>query len=260
MNLRIVKISTACGLFALLLNASVMANTIDLTAGGSGTINSGFFTTTNTQAAGSGVIQSFVRIAGNGQGTVTEGYNADARPVMPNVNNSPTFTRDIFLSDVGQVVNPIGAVAGTYYEFLLDINQQAANSLLSLDRFILYTSPTALTDAAQLSDLTSVATERYNLGAGNEILLDYNLNSGSGSGDMFAYIPVSLFAGASNTDYVYLYSQFGAKGGAYAENAGFEEWATRPTATAVPDAGSTAALLGLGLIAVGFASRRPQVA
>ncbi len=237
-----------------------MANTIDLTTGGSGTLNTGFFTTNHIQSSGSGVIQSFVRISGNGRGTVTEGYNADARPLMPNVNTSPTFTRDILLSDVGQVVNPFGAVLGTYYEFLLDINQRASNSLLSLDSFILYTAPTALTDAAQLSDLTSVATERYNLGVGNEILLDYNLNSGSGSGDMYAYIPVSLFAGASNTDFVYLYSQFGAKGGAYAENAGFEEWATRPTASAVPDAGSTAVLLGLGLIVLSFATRRPNAA
>jgi hypothetical protein len=260
MKLRIVKNITAMGLFALLVNVSVRANTIDLTTGGSGTINTGFFTATDTQSSGSGMIQSFVRIAGKGKGSVTEGYNADARPVMPDVNTSPTFTRDILLSEVGQVVNPIGAVAGTYYEFLLDINQQAANSLLSLDSFILYTSPTALTDAAQFSDLTSGATERYNLGVGNEILLDYNLNSGSGSGDMFAYIPVSLFAGAANTDYVYLYSQFGAKGGAYAENAGFEEWATRSATAAVPDGGSTAALLGLGLIVLNFAARRPKAA
>ncbi len=260
MKIRIVKTLTAMGLFALLVNASVMANTIDLTAGGSGTSNGGYFIANHTQSSGTGVIQSFVRLAGSGNETVSEGYNAGARPVMPDVNPSPTFTRDILLSDIGQVVNPIGAVAGTYYEFLLDINQQAANSLLSLDSFILYTSSTALTNAAQLSDLTGVATERYNLGAGNEILLDYNLNSGSGSGDMFAYIPVSLFAGASDTDYLYLYSQFGAKGGAYAENAGFEEWATRSTTTSVPDGGTTAALLGLGLIILNFAARRPKVA
>jgi hypothetical protein len=51
------------------------------------------------------------------------------------------------------------------------------------------------------------------------VLLDYRLNSGSGSGDMLMYIPESVFAGGS---FVYLYSLFGEL---HPGNAGFQEWA-----------------------------------
>ena len=33
------------------------------------------------------------------------------------------------------------------------------------------------------------------MGADNKVYLNYALESGSGSGDMLAYLPVSLFAG-----------------------------------------------------------------
>jgi hypothetical protein len=62
-------------------------------------------------------------------------------------------------------------------------------------------------------------------GGDNQIELDYNLNSGSGSGDMFAYIKDSLFTGGS---FVTLYSKFGPPPSA--NNDGYEEWAVR-TAT-----------------------------
>ena len=48
----------------------------------------------------------------------------------------------------------------------------------------------------KLNGLTAI----YDLDAGgdNWIKLDYSLNSGSGSGDMVAYIPNSLFTGAGS--------------------------------------------------------------
>jgi hypothetical protein len=52
----------------------------------------------------------------------------------------------------------------------------------------------------------------------NAVLLDYRLNSGSGSGDMLLYVPDALFTGGTN---VYVYSKFGVE---YASNAGFQEW------------------------------------
>jgi len=244
------------GLLAALVDAPVMATSLDLTAGGSGSLNTAFFTTTEIQSTGSGVIDPFVRIQGHGS---IEGYNATARPLMPNVKTSPTFTHDLRLSDITQVVNPTGANPGVYYEFLLDINQSHAKSLLSLDKLVLYTSSTALPSADQLSDLTGGATERFNLGFGNEILLNYALNSGSGSGDLFAYIPVESFTGASSGDYLYLYSMFGGKGGDYAENGGFEEWAARaPNTVNILDGGATAALLILSVASLSFVTRRRQ--
>ncbi len=96
------------------------------------------------------MIQSFVRVQDNG---VADGYNATVRPVMPDVNTSPSFTHDLLLSAVGEVSRN----GQTYYEFLLDINQTAANPLLSLDQLQIYTRATALTSADELADLTREA-------------------------------------------------------------------------------------------------------
>lgn len=237
---------------ALLGGATMNAGTLDLTgATTSGTINSGFFIRTDAQATGSGAINSFVRIQDNAN--VEDGYNADARPVMPQVNTSPSFTRDVQLSSVA-TVNLSGI---NYYEFLLDINQKNSDPLLSLDKLQIYTRGTALVTANTLAALTAAPSVlRYNLDAGSdsEILLDYSLNSGSGSGDMFAYIPMSVFG--ANTDYVYLYSQFGGKGGAYVNNDGFEEWAYRTAPVPEPGALALLTLGGMGF----FASRRKRSA
>jgi hypothetical protein len=50
--------------------------------------------------------------------------------------------------------------------------------------------------------------------------LDSALSHGSGSSDMFAYIPTSAFAG-SQGQYLYLYSGFGENN---KSDGGFEEW------------------------------------
>ena len=61
----------------------------------------------------------------------------------------------------------------------------------------------------------------YDMGAGNKIYLNYLLESGSGSGDMYFYLPWSLFVGLE-TQYVILYSKFGITGGDYDSNDGKE--------------------------------------
>ena len=245
------KTLTAVGLTAASLGVA-QATTLDLTPGGSGSVNGALFTTTDNQSTGTGVIQSFVRVQDNG---VADGYNATARPVMPDVNTSPTFTHDIQLSAI-----PTVTIAGTQYkEFLLDINQQAQDPLLSLDKIQIYTRATALTTANTLAALTAAPSVlRYDLDAGSDskLLLNYILNSGSGSGDLFAYIPLSAFNGALGSDFLYLYSSFGDTGGVYAENDGFEEWAVRTPTTSVPDGGATVALLGVGLLGLGAMRRK----
>ena len=249
-----VLILAVAGIAASLQTASAVD--LNLTAGGTGTINGGIFTTTDNQSTGTGVINPFVRLQDNG---VADGYNASVRPVMPDVNTSGQYTKDIQLSAI-----PIVTLSGvTYYEFLLDINQTAANPLLSLDKLQIYTRTTALTSADALSDLTGAgSTLRYNLDAGgnNSVRLNYDLNNGSGSGDLFAYIPTSLFGGSSGTDYLYLYSSFGDSGDPYSENDGFEEWAVRTASTppppGVPDGGASIAMLGMGLVALGAMRRK----
>ncbi len=257
---------------SLLATAAVAATqplravSLDLTGAlTGGTINNAFFTRTEVGSTGTGTINSFVRIQDNG---TEDGYNASARPVMTDVNTSPQFTRDIQLSTVPLLTNP-QTLTGQYYEFLLDINQSANRPLLSLDALDIYTRTAPLTTANTLAALTgSGAVLRYSLDAGpagnSEILLNYNFGSGSGSGDLFAYIPASVFGTALPTDYVYLYSMFGARGGDYAANAGFEEWAVRAAPNGVgggeipgvPDGGATVTLLGMGLVVLAFLRRR----
>ncbi len=245
-------IAAAIGLSAPMANAVVLDL---LTDNQSGNINGAHFTNVNVQSTGSGILNPFVRLSNSGNNTSSEGYNADARPVMADVNTSGTFTHDIRLSTIGISVNP-GSLTGSYYGFLLDINQQGSNPLLSLDRLQIFTSSTALSSAATYADLTSGATLRWDMDVGPDgnstVHLNYNLNTGSGSGDMFVYIPVSFFAGAAPNDFLYLYSQFGAEGGVYSDNDGFQEWAgyQEVNGQTVPDGGSAIALLGVALVAV----------
>jgi hypothetical protein len=227
---------------------------LDLTGGTtSGFINSALFIRTDDQSTGTGVIEPFVRLGGQGSGTIVQGYNADSQsgtvPVMPDVK-AGAWTHDIQLSAI-----PLVRLHGVLYrEFTLDINQAGA-SLLSLDTVRVYTRATPLSDASSTTLLANNATLRYDMDAGdplNVIYLKSSINNGSGSGDMRAYIPASAFGSAA--DFVYLYSMFGAVGGNYEENDGFEEWAVRlnvPPPTDVPDGGATIGFLGLALVGLG---------
>lgn len=243
-------------LCAALAASSASATTLDLTAGGSGTVNTTFFTTTDVGSTGTGVISPFLRVQANG---TASGYNASTNSVMPDVKTG-TWTHDIQLSAIPIVVNPTGATPGSYYEFLLDINQTNANPYLSLDTIQLYTRASVLNPADSLALLTAAPSVlRYNFDSSdaNTILLNYQLNSGSGSGDLFMYVPTSAFSGASGSDYLYFYTQFGVTGGIYAENDGFEEWAVRTAAApSVPDGGTSAVLLGGALLALAAVRRR----
>jgi hypothetical protein len=265
-TIRLLRLASTAGLILPLLPIAASGAELDLrTAGSSGTINGGFFTTSDPRSTGSGVIDSFVRLSNSG---FEQGYNATARPVMPDVNTSPTFTHDIQLSSIPVVVNPTGAAPGSYYEFLLDVNQNSSDPYLTLYSLRFYTNPSALTMAATLADLTGAAgtTLRWNLDSGSDsrIHLNYDLGSGSGSGDLYALIPITAFAGADSSHYLYLYSAFGTEpsgsGTYYASNDGYEEWAVRGTSTppppSVPDGGNSLALLGVGLIGVEAARRR----
>src|SRR5215204_3301800 len=83
-------VAAGATIFSSTLNAEIAVN---LTAGGTSTINGAIFTTTDTQSTGTGVIRSFVRISDNS--SIVQGYNTDARPLQFDENNSPQFTRSL---------------------------------------------------------------------------------------------------------------------------------------------------------------------
>jgi hypothetical protein len=226
---------------ALCVGPALGAPTVDLTTeGASGTIHDAIYVQVDPNATGTGLIESFVRIQTND--AVEHGYNTDARPLQYDENNSPQFTRSLPLSYV-----PIVDIGGTLYrEFLLDINENntSPDKYLSLDEVEIYLESTG----DLLGHPGSFTNLIYDMNPGTEdnyVLLDYSLNSGSGSGDMFLYVENDLFTGG---DYVYLYSKFGENA---RNEAGFEEWAVR-TAEPLPRIPAPGALLlaslGVGLV------------
>ena len=228
-------------LVAILSTAS-LADLVNLTTSGSkDTINEAIFMEAGLASTGTGVIQSFVRVQANGS---ERGYNTDGSLEFD--TKSGAFTHSLSLNDV-----PIVTLDGTdYREFGLDINENV-NSLLSLDEIEIY-----LAGTGDLTNYPALGTKIWEMDDGvadHKILLDYSLHSGSGSGDMYAYFPDTLFVG---NDYVYLYSEFGLNN---PSDAGFEEWFIQKGEDTPPVVPAPSAFL-LGSLGLGFAGwlRRRQ--
>lgn len=225
------------------------ASIIDLVNNTNGSANGALFYRADFQPGGTGVLNSFVRMqhdngpsnnghSGNG---IEQGYNTSGRPVQYDELTDPNYTRNLLFGAIPTVI--VNGIA--YKEFVLDINEPngGTQALLSLDQIHLYTS--TIGDQNGLEG--SLGTLRYSLGAfenDNTVTLDYDLNSGSGQGDMRMYIPLTNFAGVAASDFVYLYSHFGGLDADHRTGDGFEEWSV----ISVPAPGALA-LLGLaGLV------------
>lgn len=184
---------------------------------------------------GTGVFQPFLRIQANG---VEAGFNTDGsgRQLDNHDNGGSNWNHSIKLNDIPLVtVCDGGGSTGTncqqYYQFLLDINEQAnsTDAGVSLDDFKVYLGATGSITASSATGQCSQdgsnggsfalcgATEVYDMdqipGGDASILMDYRNFSGSGKGvDLEALVPTANFGGALPDSYVYLYSKFGATG------------------------------------------------
>jgi hypothetical protein len=211
---------------AALLPSSGRAESLYLySSGAQVTANGARFHQTNIQPTGTGVIDPFLTIQRTGS---EQGYNTDGTFQFDEKRTS--YTNALPLNSLQAVT--INGVA--YYQFLLDINEKGTDTgrKLSLNEVQLYLgntdSPTAnKTWGGDFNGFKTPSTLVYDLdGAGNKTIeLDYKLGHGSGSGDMFMYVPKSSFdsaAASTGYEFVYLYSKFGSPNGS---DAGFEEWA-----------------------------------
>ena len=248
-----------CAALLCTLSTSAIAGptaTVDLTTVGSdGIINGALFQQWDGQPTGTGVFDPFVRIQHDSPppyGTEA-GYNTDGTiEFQTKDDGGHNWTHSLPLS----LLVPVTIDGTAYYQFALDIDETKANGgntgpLLSLDKLEIY-----LQDGPSVYPYSSFNDPIYEMDyddgadADEWILLDYSINHGSGSGDMIANIPTSLFTGG---EYVYLYSAFGDSHNGYktAADDGFEEWSAR----VIPAPG--AILLGsIGVGLVGWLRKR----
>jgi hypothetical protein len=218
------------------------ATVVDLTGSNdSGSINGAQFAFTTPQPTGTGVIQPFLRV----ENTPTEqGYNTSGG--TPFDDKAGPWTHDLTFGDLQNSQVTLGGVS--YFKLLLDVNEPGSSkSLISLDQLQFYTSKVG---SQTTTNVGALGTLRFTFGAADSVILDSSRNHGSGSGDMYAYIPTSDFAGTKKNDFVYLYAHFGNTD---ASQSGFEEWAL-VNAAPIPEMDSLFPITGF--FAVAFATQR----
>ena len=221
---------------SLLLATGAHATVVDLINGDSGTITNQYgtaiFDFTQPQPTGTGIIQPFLRVQ---ETPVEEGYNTSGTPV-PFDDKAGPWTHNLTFADL--MTTAVTIQGQNYFKLLLDINEpNQSKATISLDMLQFYTSSQG---SLTTTDLSQLGTLRYSFSAGDQVLMDASRNHGSGSGDMFAYIPVSAFAGTASTDFVYMYCKFGNTD---PSEGGFEEWSL--VVNPIPEASTFFPIIGL---------------
>ena len=220
---------------SLLIATGARATVVDLINGDSGTITNSYgtatFEFTQPQPTGTGVIQPFLRVQADPS---EQGYNTSGG--TPFDDKAGPWTHDLTFADL--VTTAVTISGQNYFKLLLDINEPGGSkSTLSLDQLQFYTSPTG---SQTTTNVSSLGTLRYSFSPGDQVLMDAARNNGSGSGDMYAFIPVSAFAGTASTDFVYMYCAFGNTN---ASEGGFEEWTL--VVNPIPEASTFFPIVGL---------------
>lgn len=240
------KVYYPCLLAVLSIAAISLGDYADLTTlGASATINGAIYQQlTIPESAGTGSIQSFLRIQGPSAETtpIEKGYNTDGTVEYDTMDDS--FTHSIMLQEI-KLVN----LGGTWYrEFLLDINEPAGDkSVISLDVLEIYVNSSNTLTGYVTPGLSTLVYEMAGDMTYDYVLLDNEVSSsGSGRVDMLLLIPDSLFDPYLDTDYVYMYNQFGNYA---ASGNGFEEWALDdPANPPIPEPATLLLICGGGLL------------
>jgi hypothetical protein len=282
------KLNLAAALAVMTMSMSAYAVPVDtalVTLGATTTLNGATYTQSTVSPAGTGTIPSFVTIGGN-QNEV-QGYNTTVNNVFNN-GSSDSNNHEITVGTIGFIDINGAAAGGQVMRFMLDINQTNSGDthFLSLDEVQIFVSTNpnqsgsvAPAQGASLALLNSALIYQMDTSTvDNRIKLDAQIGGGSGAGDMFLDIPLSMFTSgfsalglntlaAQNGAFIYVYSRFGSQ---FTNNDGFEEWGAIQGAALVeqpcvpgtlgcgqqqvPEPGNLA-LLAIGLLGIGTATR-----
>lgn len=281
-GLSLVK-SVAVGIVAaIMIPSAAQATYLDLTSVNEGSIvadvgGTAIFSLPGTRSTGTGLFDPFLRLRQQGNNEIEEAYNTDGRdggqPPLDGV--ASIHTHSLQLQDLATI-----EIDGTsYYFFEMDAHEPDAGTkkYLSIDNIRIYTAPVADGGDAITETIDDLGTLRFalnepnytdpNLPGGepeNWVKFDasHNYSTGSGESDVFLFVPVSAFAAALPTDYIYFYNlngvHFIAEAGTEAE-ATFEEWrALTGGGSTVPDGGVTVTLLGSVLCALALFRHRSK--
>jgi hypothetical protein len=228
--------------------ATAMGASVNLTtAGSSGTLNNALFQSAGTNVTTANqTLTPFLRF--NANAATVQGYNSSGRPLRFNEDSSGPFTRNIQLSDL-TAVNVNGT---SYYEFFLNVNEPGATTqnTVSLDQLNIYTGPTG---SMTTNALGLLGTRRFQLdeGANNWVVIR-DMNTAANTVDARILIPTANFAGASQSDFVYLFARMGDFANA---QGGFEEFSIITNGVVIP-LPTTAGLGMLGLAGLALRRRR----
>lgn len=227
-----VSAATLIAAVTLLASTASRATIVDLTGSNqSGNIGDAQFVFTQPQPTGTGVIQPFLRVQND---PAEQGYNTSGG--TPFDDKAGPWTHDLTFADLQTTAVVLNGTS--YFQVLLDVNEPGGTrSLITLDQLQFYTSSQG---SLTTTDISSLGALRYSFGVDDAVILDASRNHGSGSGDMYAYIPTSAFAGTESSDFIYMYVHFGD---ADPSQGGFEEWAL--VVNPIPEMGTFFPVIGL---------------